>query len=201
MAFALTAGLTKGAVHDALNAVKGGAVETLRLINYTDLKPNGTMTFHATDTNTITDLVLISGSKQAWKFEGFNRSLKPKYELVRGAFNVGYIHTIDFVVFEVSYDVKMELTKMAYSKVIAVVENIDKNVDLENPYEVYGLDAGLQVVTNVRDLNDGDSNGAFVISLATDPDGAKEGNMPYSWFDIDIAGTITNVEVLDTPTV
>ncbi|KKL81357.1 hypothetical protein LCGC14_1995590, partial [marine sediment metagenome] len=36
MAFALTAGLTQGAVHDALNAVKGGAVETLRLINYTD---------------------------------------------------------------------------------------------------------------------------------------------------------------------
>ncbi len=200
MTFALTNVITRGAVHSATDAVKGGAVETLRLINYSDLKPNGTITFDATDTNMITDLVLISGSKQAWKFEGFNRSMKPKYELVRGGFNVGYTHTIDFVVFEVSHDVKEQLKQMAYGKFIAVVENIDKNVSLENPYEVYGLDGGLELVTNVRDLSDSESNGAFVLQLATNPDGAKEGSMPYSWFKTDIATTITAVQVLDTGT-
>lgn len=201
MAFSLTAGLTGGAVHDADDAVQGGVLERIRLINYSDLRPSGTITFDGTNTNMITDLVLISGSKQAWSFEGFNRSAKPKYELVRAGFSVGYTHTIDFVVFQIDYDTKIELTKMAYGKFIAVVENIDKNVDMENPYEVYGLDAGLELVTNVRDLNDADSGGNFMLQLATNPDGVKEAQMPYSWFKTDIATTITAVEVLDTPTV
>ena len=199
MAFTLAAGLTAGAVYDQDNVLRGGAKETIRLINFNDIYPDGTVTFDATDTQKVTDIVLASGGKQAYKFHGFNRSMKPKYELVRGAYSVGYTHTIDFVVFQIDYDTKMELTALAMNRVVAVVENLDQNDD--NPYEVYGLDAGLELVSNVRDLNDADSNGAFVLQLATNPDGAKEGHMPYSWYKTNLSTTVTAVEVLDTPTV
>ena len=198
MAFTLAAGLTAGAVYDQDNVLRGGAVETIRLINFKDLKPKGTVTFDGSNTNMVTDLVLIAGGKKAFKYEGFNRSMRAKYELVKSAFSVSYIHTIDFVVFQIDYDTKMELTAMAMGKIIAVVQNLDTNDD--NPYEIYGLDAGLELITSVRDINDADSNGAFVLQLATNPDGAKEGHMPRSWFKTTLAATITAVEVLDVAT-
>ena len=198
MAFTLASGLNAGAVYDQDNVLRGGAVETIRLINFKDLKPSGTVTFDGGNVNMVTDLVLIGGSKKAYKYEGFNRSMRAKYELVKSAFSVSYIHTIDFVVFQIDYDTKMELTAMAMGKIIAVVQNLDTNDD--NPYEIYGLDSGLELITNVRDINDADSNGAFVLQLATNPDGAKEGHMPRSWFKTTLAATITAVEVLDSPT-
>ena len=199
MGFTLAAGLTTGAVFDQDNVVRGGAVETIRLINYKDIYPDGVVTLDGTDKQRVTAITLQTGIKQAWKYEGFNRSMRPKYELVKGAFSVGYIHTIDFVVFQIDYATKMELTAMAMGKIVAVVQNLD--TDDDNPYEVYGLDAGMELITNVRDINDADSNGAFVLQLATNPDGAKEGHMPRSWFKTTLAATITAVEVLDTPTV
>ena len=198
MAFTLAAGLTAGAVYDQDNVLRGGAVETSRLINFKDLKPKGTVTFDGSNTNLVTDLVLIAGGKKAFKYEGFNRSMRAKYELVKSAFSVSYIHTIDFVVFQIDYDTKMELTAMAMGKIIAVVQNLDTNDD--NPYEIYGLDAGLELITSVRDINDADSNGAFVLQLATNSEGSREGHMPRSWFKTTLAATITAVEVLDVAT-
>ena len=198
MAFSLAAGLTAGAVFDQDNVVRGGAVETIILINYKDIYPDGVVTLDGTDKQRVTAITLQTGIKQAWKYEGFNRSMRPKYELVKAAFSVGYIHTIDFVVFQIDYATKMELTAMAMGKIVAVVQNLDTNDD--NPYEVYGLDAGMELITNVRDINDADSNGAFVLQLATNPDGAKEGHMPMTWFITNLATTTTAVEVLDVAT-
>ena len=100
MAFTLSTGITAGAVHDASNPLQGGTYERLRIINYADIfEGAGAVT---TDKfNNVTAITLRTGVKQAWSFEGYNRSSKPKYELVRGAFSVGYKHTIDFVVFQV----------------------------------------------------------------------------------------------------
>lgn len=195
MAFTLCAGLTAKAVYDCDNVLRGGAKESIRLINYSDIYPDGTVTIVG---RFVTAITLASGSKQAWKFEGFNRSMRPKYELIRGAFSVGYKHTLDFLVFQIDDATKGNLEAMAMTKVVAVVENIDQNDDV--PFEVYGLDGGLELITNVRDLNDADSNGAFVLQLAS-PDATPEGKMPFSWFITDLAATITAVEVLDTPTV
>ena len=83
-------------------------------------------------------------------------------------------------------------------KVVAIVENLD--TDDDNPYEVYGLDSGLELITNVRDINDADSNGAFVLQLAINPDHSREGHMPYSWFITNLATTLTAVQVLDVAT-
>ena len=97
------------------------------------------VTFDNTDKQRITAITLQTGSKRSWSYEGFNRSMRPKYELVRGAFSVTYIHTIDFVVFQIDYATKMELTALAMGTVVAIVENLD--TDDDNPYEVYGLDS------------------------------------------------------------
>ena len=198
MGFTLAAGLTAGAVFDQDNVVRGGAVEMIRLINYKDIYPDGVVTLDGTDKQRVTAITLQTGIKQAWKYEGFNRSMRPKYELVKAAFSVGYIHTIDFVVFQIDYATKMELTAMAMGKIVAIVQNLDTND--ENLYEVYGLDAGMELITNVRDINDADSNGAFVLQLSTNVDGAKEGHMPMTWFITNLATTTTAVEVLDVAT-
>ena len=198
MAFTLAAGLSAGAVFDQDNVLRGGARERIRLINRKDIYPDGAVTFDNTDKQRITAITLQTGSKRSWSYEGFNRSMRPKYELVRGAFSVTYIHTIDFVVFQIDYATKMELTALAMGKVVAIVENLD--TDDDNPYEVYGLDSGLELITNVRDINDADSNGAFVLQLSSNPDHSKEGHMPYSWFITNLATTLTAVQVLDTPT-
>ena len=198
MAFTLAAGLTAGAVFDQDNVLRGGAIESIRLFNFGDLFPDGTVTFDGSLVNMVTDIVLASGGKKAYKYEGFNRSMRPKYELVRGALSISYIHTIDFVVFQIDYATKMELTAMAMGKIVAVVENLDQ--DDNNPYEIYGLDAGLELITSVRDINDGDSNGAFVLQLATNPDSSKEGHMPYTWFKSSLATTQTAVKILDVAT-
>ena len=87
---------------------------------------------------------------------------------------------------------------MAMGKIVAIVQNLDTND--ENLYEVYGLDAGMELITNVRDINDADSNGAFVLQLATNSEGSREGHMPRSWFKTTLAATITAVEVLDVAT-
>ena len=198
MAFTLAAGLTAGAVFDQDNVLRGGAIESILLFNFGDLFPDGTVTFDGSLVNMVTDIVLASGGKKAYKYEGFNRSMRPKYELVRGALSISYIHTIDFVVFQIDYATKMELTAMAMGKIVAIVQNLD--TDDDNPYDVYGLDAGMELITNVRDINDADSNGAIVLQLATKPDCAREGHMPMTFF-ITILTTTTNaVEVLDTPT-
>ena len=198
MAFTLAAGLTAGAVFDQDNVLRGGAIESIRLFNFGDLFPDGTVTFDGSLVNMVTDIVLASGGKKAYKYEGFNRSMRPKYELVRGALSISYIHTIDFVVFQIDYATKMELTAMAMGKIVAVVENLDQ--DDNNPYEIYGLDAGLELITSVRDINDGDSNGAFVLQLSSNPDGSKEGHMPYTWFKTTLATTQTAVKILDVAT-
>ena len=193
MAFTLCAGIASGTVYDCDNVLRGGAKEQIRLFNYADLYPEGTLTIAS---GIVTDIVLDTG-KQAFKFQGFNRSMRPKYELVRGAYSVGYKHTIDFLIFQVDDVTKQMLEALAMTKVVAVVENIDSNDSME--FEVYGLDGGMELVTNVRDLNDADSNGAWVLQLST-PDSTPEGHMPYTWFDTDNGTTKTNVELLDTPT-
>ena len=193
MAFTLCAGITADTVYDCTNPLKGGAREEVRLFNYQDLYPEGTLTIAA---GIVTDIVLDTGA-QAFKFSGFNRSMRPKYELVRGAFSVGYKHTIDLLVFQKDDATKKNLEALAMTKVVAVVNNIDENDDMG--FEVYGLDGGLELVSNTMDLNDSDSNGAWVLQLAT-PDLTPEGRMPYTWFDTDAGTTLTNVQLLDTPT-
>ena len=86
MAFSLAAGLTAGAVFDQDNVVRGGAVEMIRLINYKDIYPDGVVTLDGSDKQRVTAITLQTGIKQASKYEGFNRSMRPKYELVRVAF-------------------------------------------------------------------------------------------------------------------
>lgn len=194
MAFTLCAGITAGAVYDCTNPLKGGARERVRLINYEDIYEGGVVTIVA---EIVTAITLRTGSKQAWSFEGYNRSMRPKYELVRGAFSVGYKHTIDFLVFQRDDATKKVLEAMAFTKIVAVVENIDRDDNMA--YEVYGLNSGLELVTNVADLNDADSNGAWVLQLAS-PDSTPEGRMPYTWFITSDAATKTAVEILDTAT-
>ena len=87
---------------------------------------------------------------------------------------------------------------MAYGKFVVVVENIDQGDEV--PYEVYGLDAGLELVTNVRDLNEADMMGGFNLQLATAEGGSQEGSMPASWYVTSLAATTTAVEVLDVAT-
>jgi hypothetical protein len=78
-----------------------------------------------------------------------------------------------------------------------VVENLDKSDD--NTFEIYGSSVGLQVITNLRDIDSVDEGAAFQINLQTADDVTKEPLFPLTFFDTDFATTKALFDALTTP--
>lgn len=130
---------------------------------------------------------------KGFKFEGFNTSVKPKTDGVKKTYNYRYNHQIDFVIFERSASAKEQIESMGRGKFVAVVENLSKTGD--STFEVYGIGVGLTLNTMTDDPTNADTDGAYVLQLAS-PDDFKEPHMPASFFDTDYATTKANLLAL-----
>lgn len=173
-------GIVKGAIYDCDNPPIGGVDERLILFNLEDLL---SVTYAGgSNPNVISGITLKSGA-QAFVFEGTRNSNQPSHSFVPGTFVGGYDHLVNFHVFEKGQDQKDNLEKMAYHKVVAIIENNDQT------FEVFGLKQGLEVQEQTRELFNTDTAGAFVVSLKTSDNSAREPKMPQDLFLTDYTTT------------
>ena len=114
-------------------------------------------------------------------------------------FTVGYDHIVNFQVFDISSDQKVNLEKLALSKVVAVIENMNVVGNADSVFEVYGFDAGLEVVLLTRLARDLETGGSFTVNLKTSDNEGKEAKLPLSFWDTDYATTKAKVDALLTP--
>lgn len=199
----LCSGITVGAINvncdDNGQGLITGAAETMMIYNFADidLRVGGAdVTYDVTLTNLITAITNPSGIA-AFSFKGFRRTHKPLYEFVPGNVSVGYNHSINFHVLESTVEQKENLMRMNSGRVIVVVENVHNITN--NAFEVYGVDVGLQVLTDLRDIDDVENGAGFQINLITNEADTKEPLMPRSFFITDFATTKALFDALTTP--
>ena len=178
--------ITQGFDIDCDNPLQAGAEDTLILINRDDYL-GAAITYNLTNNQIIEDIVLPTPAV-AYAFEGKNNSIAPKYDFIKQAFAEVYNHEINFKVFTVSPESKLELEKMAKGTMVAIVNNKFKGANGNAAYEVYGADAGLVVTQNIRDIISQDNQGAFDIILKSN-ETSLEPHMPKTFFNTDLATT------------
>jgi hypothetical protein len=195
----LCSGITSGAINQNCdangNGLITGAAETIMIYNFNEISL-ADFTFDVTDTNRVTAITNPSGV-QAYAFTGFRRTNKPSYELVPGTVSVGYNHILNFSVLESTYAQKENLMRLNTGYTIAVIENLDQSGD--NTFEIYGSKVGLEVITNLRDIDDVENGAGFQINLQTGENVSKEPLMPLTFFETDYATTKALFDALITP--
>lgn len=190
-------GITVGAGYDCDAPIVPGVNQRLLLGNSDDIE---SVSFNVTNTTIIEDITMKS-TKQCFAFQGVRQSLRPQYELSTGTVSVGYIHTVNFLIFEITQAQKDNIEAMALGKLFAVVENKNSVGNGNSVFEVYGLNVGLEASTAIRIAADQESGGAFSLTLVTPDAEGKEPKMPQSWWVTDYATTAALVEALLTPAV
>jgi len=188
-------GITVGAAYDCNTPIVPGVNQRLILGNQGDI---ATILFDVVKPTLIKDITLKTG-KAAYAFDGVRQSLTPQYELIPGTVTVGYLHTVNFLAFDISQAAKDNYEKMALGKLFAVIENKNALGNGDSVFEVYGLQVGLEASAITRIPADTETGGAFTISLTTPEAEGKEPKMPQSWWDTDYATTLAKVEALLIP--
>ena len=188
-------GITVGAPYDCNTPIVPGVNQRLILGNQDDI---AVIAYSVSNPSLITNITLKAG-KAAYVFEGVRQSLTPQYELVPGTITVGYLHTINFLAFDISQVAKDNYEKMALGKLWAVIENKNALGNGDSVFEVYGIQVGMEASAITRIPADQETGGAFTISLTTPEAEGKEPKMPQSWFDTDYATTLAKVELLLIP--
>jgi hypothetical protein len=190
-------GIFQGADLDCQNPLSVGVIQRLFLANRADVL---SLTYDLTPgrENVITGIVMKTG-KAFFEFAGVNESIKGQNELVRRAVSNGYKHQIDFSIFEVGNTSLANMQAMAYQPQIGILYGPD-DTSLENgAFQVYGVDNGLDLLTNVRINNDVETGGAHVLQLATPDTGGDEKIIPPVLWNTDYATTLNIVEALLIP--
>jgi hypothetical protein len=179
--------------YDCANPLQGGANPLVRLINFDDLEG---FTISGTTPNLLTALDLKTG-KQAWKVEGFGKSVTPQLDVIKlGSSQNVYKHQVGIMVFDRSQVGKNSIQKIVLGRFIAIVEATKKDL---NAYEVYGLGTGMELVPGtLHQLQE--NNGVYTLVLAT-PEGSSEALLAQTLYITSYAATKTLVEGYDVPAV
>lgn len=157
----------------------GGVRDKLVLFNLGDLLP---YTKNVSNAQIIEAINLItSPSARGYVFEGQNNSNDISTELTKGAYSVGYTHKIVFRIFGNNAEIKIQLESLAKGKTVAVVQNNFQGSMGESAFELFGADAGLEVLEMTSDKSDADTQGAYVVTLSTNAK-FKEGHLPATVF-------------------
>lgn len=193
------AGITVGATHSCADPLQPGVRQRLLLGNLSDI---ATITRSVTpgEENIITGITMAL-TKAMFAFEGVNQSIAPQYSMIPGTVSIGYDHQVDFSVFDVSGLQKINLQAMAFTPQFAIIENMKDSSLGDSIFEVFGINRGLEMITNVRINADNDTGGAFVLQLKTSDNGGKESTMPDNFFLTDLATTEPLIEALLVPAV
>lgn len=173
----------------------GGVRDRLILFNKIDLD-NGSYTKNITNSQIIEGITLpTSPQTRAYAFEGQNNSIDVSTSLSKGTYSVGYLHKTVFRVFTNNPAVKEQLEAMAKGKVVAIVQNNFQGATGQGAFELLGMEAGLEVIELTSDKSDGDTQGAYVVTLSTN-EKYREGHLPATPFLTDFETTRDWIEAL-----
>lgn len=147
-----------------------------------------------TEASGIITAITMDSLKTFFAYAGFRRSANARSEMVRNDFGVFYKHQVLLKVFDRQDTIKQQIMKANVTKLVAIVENFDRNNDMT--FEVYGIDAGLTVQSCVMDYQDGGAVWDMDLS-SDDPDGLEQ-YAPKTFFNTNYATTLTAVDALLT---
>ena len=191
------AGITVGSLYDCDNPLVPFVRQRLLIGNLEDI---ATITRNVTFDNIIEGITMKS-TKAMFAFEGVKTSISAQTELVVQTLSNAYNHQSNLSVFEVDSAQKRNLQGMAAIEQFCIVDN-SKNTSLgDSNFEVYGINRGLLPSEMIRINADGETGGAYVITLITPDEGGKETTLPESFFLTDLTTTEALVEALLTPAI
>lgn len=171
----------------------GGVSDELILINKADIVDYDE---NASNSQIIEAINMVSSPQtRAYKFEGFKNSTEPQSDLSPATFLNGWKHQVLFRVFDNTPATKAIIDGMANGTFVAIVKNNNQGVDGNAVYELYGRFVGLELIAGSTIKNDPDTQGAYVLTLAT-AEGEKEPKLPATLFDTDLATTAAMVQSL-----
>ena len=189
-------GIFQGSIYDCTDPLIIGLKQNLYLANYDDVE---SVTYSAVsgEENVITDITMKTG-KAFFKVEGVNASLSTNQEQVRTATATGWRHYIDFSIFDVSSQSRLNINAMSRVKLVAITLQPNDTSLGNGPIEVHGWDAGLELITATRNASDAETGGAYRLQLAT-PENGRENRLPEVFWSTNYTTTETAVEDLLTP--
>ena len=191
---AICGGITIGAAYDCAAPITPGTKPTIWIANRDDIESYTT----GSNASVITAITMKSGGA-FYKFEGNRNSVTPQFAFVPQTVSTGYDHQVNFNVFDLTSEQKVNLEKLALSKLTIIVENVNASGNGDSIFEVLGHGIGMEVETMTRINNDTETAGSFAIQTRTPDTGGKETQMPLSFFDTDYATTLAKVVALETP--
>jgi len=182
------AGIFEGATVSCADPLAVGIEQRLFLANLEDV---ASFTFDGTETNMVTAITMESG-KKFFEFEGLKQSISTQSEYTPKPYSVGYKHTVDFSVFNVTASQRRNLEAMAFQPQVAIAYGPNDSSLGNGAFEILGINAGLEIVTNIRIPADNETGGAYRIQLATPDAGGIESQLPSVFFvSPDYATTLT----------
>ncbi len=174
--------------------IQAGTEDTLVLINRTDI----VSTTRNGDNNEVIEAVVLASGATGYVIQGMNNSHKPKFNIVKVGSFKRWSHQLDYMAFGVLAADKEQMQKLKDSDLVAIVYNKFKGESGNGAFEVYGFDAGLKLETMERDVTNQETQGAFAISLMSDPDTGLEPFPPKTLYLTSYAVSLAIVEGLFT---
>lgn len=189
------AGITKGATISCESPLLVGIKQRVLLANLEDIED---VTRVGSDNRIITGITMKSG-KAFYDFAGINNTIQARYELVRNPASNTYKHFVDLSVFEVDSTQLKNTEGMAFQNQVGIIIQADDSSLGNGAINVFGINSGMQLLTDTRDWGDVETGGAMVLNLGTPDDGAVETQKPNPFFDTDYDASLAKVEALLTP--
>jgi len=189
-------GIFQGADIDCQNPLAVGTVQRVLIANREDVELISYSVVEGEE-NVIAGITM-KATKTFFEFAGVNESISTQNELVRRSVSNGYKHTLNLSVFEVDNLSLQNMMAMAYKPQIAIVYGVDDSSLGNGAFQVLGVDAGLDLISNIRINGDVETGGAHVLQLATPDTGGDEKTIPPVFFDTDYATTLLAVDALLT---
>lgn len=186
------AGIFSGATQSCTDPLSVGLVQRLFLANLEDV---ASFTFDGTETNMVTGITMESG-KTFFEFEGLKQSISCQSEYVPKPFSTAYKHTVDFSIMDVSASQRRNMEAMVFQPQVAITFGQNDSSLGNGAFEIHGINAGLEVITNIRIPADNETGGAYRIQLATPDAGGIESQLPSVFFSTDYATTLAALVAL-----
>ncbi|PRY51526.1 hypothetical protein B0I27_107112 [Arcticibacter pallidicorallinus] len=193
--------IKKNQLYNSCNRIFGGVEAVLYLFNRDDIAG---YVRDAVNPNIIRGITMKAQAK-GFRYEGYNKSVKPTSTGVKKEFGYSWRHSINFLILANSSDVKQEVEAISLGEYVAVIINKQKTNDAA--IEIFGTDQGLSLGDGaLKDYQEATMEGAYQLTIANS-EGSEEPHLPasfavltddetpvYSYID-----SITALEALITP--
>ena len=169
-----------------------GIKDKAYFINY-ECVDKALSTFDPTNSLLNTQLVLktVSPACYAYCVEGYNFSNEHNVAMVKTKYQKNWEHNFIFRIFDNTPEDKLWIENAKDSRFMVIIENnYNKNdgvtVEGRTVFEILGWDFGLEINAAVRDVNDPEMLGGWVLTAGCS-DTMKESLIPRTYF---VGGTI-----------